>query len=113
MKTLFLVAASLLTAPAFAQSAPASADEFMVVVGLESPVTNAAKIIFAPAFQGKTEVALESMPGPLSNKFWPTYQHNLEVVTQQLGAVSAAGWELVGVTSLTAGQQYLFRRARK
>lgn len=85
----------------------------MTIVEVQSSSRNASLIILAPAFQGKTDIPLDVLPGALSTKYWPTYQHNLEVVTQQLQAATAAGWELISNTAHTSGQNYLFRRAKK
>ena len=85
----------------------------MLAVEIESQAANAAKIIFAPAFQGKTELPLEALPGPFSSKYWLTYQHNLDVVTQQLQAATAVGWELADTSTNSAGHKYLFRRPKK
>ena len=116
MKHLLLAVALLVSVPTFAQSAPTGTDEFLTLAESQSQQGSFAKIMFAPAFQGKTELALESLPGTISAaKYMNTYRQNLEVVNQQLEAVTAAGWELVTVSpsTLDHGQQYLFRRPRK
>ena len=91
----------------------------MAVVESQSRFKELSKMIFAPAFQSKTEAPLETLPGNLSTKYWPAYQRNLETVAQQLGAISAAGWELVEGSanpegaSNQSGHRYLFRRLKK
>ena len=55
------------------------------------------------------------MPNGFSvTKYVATYRQNLELVNQQLAAVTAAGWELVQVstTILQGGHLYLFRRPK-
>ena len=116
MKHLLLAAALLVSASTFAQSAPAGAYEFLTLAESQSQQGGFAKIIFAPAFQDKTEIALESLPGSISAaKYMNTYRKNLEVVNQQLEAITAAGWELlhVSATTLNPGHEYLFRRPKK
>lgn len=115
MKHLLLILAFLCTFPVLAQTTTPATYEFLTVLEAESQASSFAKMIFAPAFQGKSEIALEGLPGALSSKYWPTYQRNLQVVNQQLEAVTAAGWELVHVSSSAAssGHEYLFRRLKK
>ncbi|NVO32292.1 hypothetical protein [Hymenobacter lapidiphilus] len=117
MKTT-LLALALCGAPAFAfaQSAPVAAYEFLTVAELKQD--SDAKLLFAPAFDGKTEVQLARLPGATTNnraKFVATYRQNLELVNQHLAAVTAAGWELVQASPGTAasGHEYLFRRLKK
>jgi hypothetical protein len=116
MKHFLFAAALFMSVPAFAQSAPTGAYEFLTLAESQSQQGSFAKIMFAPAFQGKTELVLESLPGTISGaKYMNTYRQNLEVVNQQLEAITAAGWELVNVStsSLDHGHQYLFRRPKK
>ncbi len=116
MKHLLLAVALLVSVPAFAQSAPTGAYEFMTLSENQSQQGSFAKILFAPAFQGKTEIALENLPGTIAPaKYMNTYLQNKELVNQQLEAITAAGWELVYVSSntLNSGHEYLFRRPKK
>ena len=113
-----LVALALLTVPAraMAQSAPAVGDDFLTVAELQSANQGFAALVFAPAFAGKTALPLAPLPNGFSGaKYVATYRQNLELVNQQLSAVTAAGWELVQVsTTMTeGGHTYLFRRPKK
>ena len=58
MKHLLLAAALLVSVPTFAQAAPAGTYEFLTLVEVQSQQGSFANILFAPAFQGKTEMAL-------------------------------------------------------
>ncbi|MGI4874256.1 MAG: hypothetical protein ACRYFX_24115 [Janthinobacterium lividum] len=107
---LLLATALLLSSPALAQTTP-TAYEFLTVAECQSYQASASKVLFAPAFQGKTEVALADLPA--GNKFLAVYRQNLEVVNQQLADVTAAGWELVNVSTIERAHEYLFRRAKK
>ncbi|MBH8567321.1 hypothetical protein KB206_00380 [Microvirga sp. STS02] len=116
MKHLLLAFAILAGPAAFAQSVPATAYEFLTVAELQAQQDGLAKLQFAPAFQGKTEIQLERLPGTISAaKYMGAYRHNMEVVNQQLEAVTAAGWELVHVSSspVMSGHEFLFRRPKK
>jgi hypothetical protein len=111
-----LLACALLSAPlaSFAQAASPIAYEFLTLLESESQQNSFAKIMFAPAFQGKTEIQLEGLPGTASgNKFMTIHRQNLEVVNQQLEAITAAGWELVHVSADDRAREYLFRRLKK
>ena len=117
MKHLF-VAWFLLAAPAgaIAQSAPVVGYDFLTVAELQNQNPSFAALVFAPAFAGKTDLPLAPLPGGFSGaKYVATYRQNLELVNQQLAAVTAAGWELVQVsTTITlGGHTYLFRRPKK
>jgi hypothetical protein len=113
-----LLALVLCWAPAFAfaQSAPVGAYEFLTVAEIQAQQDSFAKVLFAPAFDGKTEVQLVRLPGSAASaKYVATYRQNLELVNQYLAAVTAAGWELVQVSTGTvaSGHEYLFRRLKK
>ena len=115
MKHLLLALAIIAGPTAFAQSTPTTY-EFLTVAELQAQQDGLAKLQFAPAFQSKTEIQLERLPGLISpSKYMNVYRHNLEVVNQQLEAVTAAGWELVHVSSSPAlsGHEFLFRRPKK
>jgi hypothetical protein len=113
-----LLALALLAAPAMAraQSSSPATYEFLTVVETQAQQDVLAKVLFASAFQGKTEVQLEHLPGMVSAaKYVNTFRHNLELVNQQLELVTAAGWELVQASSSTVlgEHEYLFRRLKK
>lgn len=111
-----LFACALLSTPlvSLAQAAPPATYEFLTLLESESQQNSFAKIMFAPAFQGKTEIQLENLPGTASgNKFMTTHRQNIEVVNQQLEAITAAGWELVHVSADDRAREYLFRRVKK
>lgn len=121
MKTHLLLAAGLLLAgPALGQvssvaSPTTSTYEFLTVVEMEAPISRAARLLFAPSFQGKTQVSLEEVTGS-ADKIALAYQRNLVTLNQQLEAITAAGWELVGVTTSSvfvgSNHEYLFRRRK-
>lgn len=121
MKHLLLTGGLLVTSfAARSQAAPPLTYEFLTVIEVESPFLKLARLAFAPAFQGLTEIKLERLPGSVSDDYTPTYTRNLEVVNRQLGALTAAGWELVHVSSAGVAlspavdeRQYLFRRLKK
>ena len=112
-----LITLVLLAAPASAgaQTAPVAGYEFLSVMELQNPNQGLAALVFAPAFAGKTDLPLAPLPNGFSGtKYVATYRQNLELVTQQLAAVTAAGWELVQVstTILQGGHLYLFRHPK-
>lgn len=85
---------------------------FLTVIEQESGTANTAKVLFAPAFQGKTEVQLAPVASMLAAKNQATHRENVELLNQQLEAVTAAGWELVTVTGLAGTHEYVFRRRK-
>ncbi|MDO7884292.1 hypothetical protein [Hymenobacter cheonanensis] len=111
-----LLALPLLTVAfsSHSQTAQPTAYEFLTVVEHETQYYKRAKIVFAPAFQGKSELGLESLPSSNSEKFPITLGKNLEVVNSQLEALTVAGWELVHVSSeaVSSSHEYLFRRRK-
>jgi hypothetical protein len=111
----FLLAAGLLCSAghAQAQAAPLPAYEFLTVVDNESIVKRASKLVFAPAFQGRSEIQLAELPNPGSEKDLATYQQNQQLVVQQLGELTTAGWELVHVSYGQERNQYLFRKVKR
>jgi len=117
MKHLLLpFALLLLPAMAVAQSAPVY--EYLTFIESESRNSNEAKLLFIPAFQGKDDLKLASLSGPYGVASSELYRRNVQVVTQQLAAASAQGWELVGFTGangMTEGGEtrYLLRRVKR
>ena len=112
-----LIALTLLVAPmcASAQTAPGAGYEFLSVVELQNQNQGFTALVFAPAFAGKTELPLTPLPAGFSGaKYVATYRQNLEIVNQQLATVTAAGWELVQVSTTInqVGHLYLFRRPK-
>ena len=97
-----------------AQTVQPTAYEFLTVIEHETQYYNKAKIVFAPAFQGKSVLGLETLPASNSDKHLVTLGRNLEVVNRQLEAITAAGWELVHVSSeaVSSSHEYLFRRRK-
>lgn len=96
-----------------AQAAPPTTYEFLTLLESESQASGLAKILFAPAFQGKTEVPLERLPSTASSdKYMATHRQNVETVNRQLEAITAAGWELVHVSADERAHEYLFRRRK-
>ncbi|MGI4867580.1 MAG: hypothetical protein ACRYFZ_26910 [Janthinobacterium lividum] len=113
MKHLLLALALLLAIPALAQTTAPTTYEFLTVVESQSQQGSFAKILFAPAFQGKTELPLQELPGTAAGgKYIATYRQNIETVNQQLETVTSAGWELVHTSSIDRGHTYLFRRRK-
>jgi hypothetical protein len=113
---LLLLAIGLLVAPlvSLAQTSASATYEFLTLLESESQQNSFAKILFAPAFQGKTEIQLESLPGTAAgNKYMTIHRQNVEIVNQQLEAITAAGWELVHVSVDDRAHEYLFRRPKK
>lgn len=110
-----------------AQLAPAATAphgyDFLTVAVRYAYNADFARIYFFPAFQSKTEIMLESGPAPGEDMPYSTIKiqlrhkaaerHNAELLNQQLGELTANGWELAQVWS-TKGElvNYLFRKAR-
>ncbi|RZL12628.1 MAG: hypothetical protein EOO62_10540 [Hymenobacter sp.] len=72
-------------------------------------------ILFAPAFQGKTEIPLETVVVLGTEKFKERVNQNAQLINEQLSALTVAGWELVQVYTTTIpenGSRYLFRKAK-
>lgn len=108
LRVSFLVAFGLGTLPAFAQATPPSY-EFTTVTTLESVSKSASKLFITPAFQGKTEVQLADFNAFAGEKNKEKFQQNAQVVNQQLGELSAAGWELVQVYPLPSQGVFITR----
>ena len=112
-----LITLALLEAPASAgaRTAPVAGYEFLSGVELQNLNQGFAALVFAPAFAGKTDLPLTPLPNGFSGaKHVATYRQNLELVNHQLAAVTAAGWELVQVstTIIQGGHLYLYRRPK-
>ena len=110
----FFLAWVLLGAPLAcrAQAAPPATYEFLTLLESESQASGLAKILFAPAFQGITELPLLSLPGAGFGTYVAVHRQNLETVNRQLEALTAAGWELVHVSTNERAHEYLFRRRK-
>lgn len=113
---------ALSSRPAAAQLLPAASGrtyDFLTVTTLEAPTKNMAKLLFAPAFNGRTEIQLESVGAFSASAVLEQLRHNNETLTQSLGELSVAGWELIQVAPAplaadksVATTRYLFRRAK-
>ena len=92
----------LASRPAAAQLLPVASStqvfDFMTLTALDSPLKNMARLLFAPAFNGRSEVQLEDI-GALPGTRLEHLRHNNELLSQTLGELSAAGWELIEVHS--------------
>lgn len=87
---------------------------FLTVITTEG-VNSWSYILFAPAFQGKTEVALEGTNVLGVEKYKERILRNAQVINEQLSALTVAGWALVQVyttTNPTNGRCYLLRKAK-
>jgi len=107
-------AAAQLLAPAHGQTY-----NFLTVTALESPTKNMAKLLFTPAFNGRSEIPLEAVGAFSSAAVLEQLRHNEEVITQSLGDLSAAGWELIQVMPVpfsfdksVTTTRYLLRKAK-
>lgn len=108
--------------PAAAQLLPAThaqAYDFLLVTTIEASTRKMAKLLFAPAFQGRTEIQLESIGSLSSASLLEQLRQNNEVVAQTLGELSAAGWELIQVATApftgdrdVTTTRYLLRKAK-
>jgi hypothetical protein len=108
--------------PAAAQllpSAKAQTYDFLTVTTIEASTKKMAKLLFAPAFNGRTEVQLETIGALSTASLLEQLRRNNELLTQNLSELSAAGWELIQVspTPLTADKdvattRYLLRKAK-
>jgi hypothetical protein len=108
--------------PATAQLLPAGhaqAYDFLTVTTIEAPTKKMAKLLFAPAFNGRTEIQLESIGALSAASLLEQLRHNNELLAQSLGELSAAGWELLQVSpapfvgdKAVTTTRYLFRKAK-
>ncbi|MDO7884813.1 hypothetical protein [Hymenobacter cheonanensis] len=117
--SLALALSSQLAAAQLLASTRGQAYDFLTVTAIESPTRNMAKLLFTPAFNGHTELQLDAVGAFSSATILDQLRHNEEVVTQSLGDLSAAGWELIQVatTPLAADKnvsttRYLLRKAK-
>jgi len=72
-------------------------------------------ILFAPAFQGKTDIPLEAINVVGTEKYKERIRQNGQLINEQLSALTLAGWELVSIyttATLTNSRCYLFRKAK-
>jgi len=107
-------AAAQLLAPTHGQTY-----SFLTVTAIESPTKNMAKLLFTPAFNGHSEVPLEAVGAFSSAAVLAQLRHNEEIITQSLGDLSAAGWELIQVMPVpfsfdksVTTSRYLLRKAK-
>lgn len=120
-----LAAGALLAAschPAAAQllpaAAPAQAYSFLTLTLVTSLTKDRAKLLVAPAFNGQTAIQLEPVNAFLPAKRLEQLRRNDEILTQNLGELSAAGWELIQIAPTTPPDvdkdltltRYLFRK---
>lgn len=94
--------------------------DFMTVLVFESDAKSYARLLFAPAFNGRTEIALEGLNTLSIDKAFENQRQNAETLSCTLSELSAVGWELVEVHSLPWTRdkailttRYLLRRPRK
>ena len=72
-------------------------------------------ILFTPAFQGKTDIPLETINVVGNEKYKERIRQNEQLINEQLSALTVAGWELVSIyttATLTNSRCYLFRKAK-
>jgi hypothetical protein len=89
--------------------------DFLTVTTLEGGAKAYSFILFSPAFQGKTEIPLESSNVLSADKYKERIHQNTQLVNEQLSALTVAGWELVQVYTPTSpgnARCYLFRKAK-
>ena len=122
---LALVLGLLASRPAAAQqlllvpAQPGQAYEFTTLTAFESPLKNMARLLIAPAFNGRSEIQLENI-GTLPATQLEHLLRNDEALNQTLSELSAAGWELYEMhsTPFIADKdirttRYLLRRPRR
>ena len=93
--------------------------DFMTLTSIEAPTKKMAKLLFAPAFNGRTEVQLASVGAFSTATILEQLRQNNETLTKTLGELSVAGWELIQVSPapLTVDKdvvttRYLLRKAK-
>ncbi|RZL14240.1 MAG: hypothetical protein EOO62_06010 [Hymenobacter sp.] len=92
--------------------------DFLTVTTIESISKNYAKLLFSPAFEGKSEIPLEDYSGLGLEKYFDKIQRNTLLINQQLSNLTVAGWELVEVhvapfmPANPSTTRYLFRKAK-
>lgn len=117
--SLLLAAGSQPAAAQLLAATHAQTYDFLTVTTIEAPTRNMAKLLFAPAFNGRTEIALESISGFTASTLLGQLRKNNEVLAQTLSELSVAGWELIQVAptpfmgdkSVTT-TRYLLRKAK-
>jgi hypothetical protein len=99
-----------------AQTGPPRTYEFLTMTTFESQAKVLSHIYMTPAFQGKSDIQLEDFGGISASKNMDKLQRNTTVINQQLEAITAAGWELTFVYTITEtgtiGTRYLFKKAK-
>ena len=107
-------AAAQLLAPSQAR-----AYNFLTVTMVESTAKSLSKLLIAPAFNGRTEIQLDAVAAFIPSTRLDQLRRNNEVLTQCLGELSAAGWELIQVSPATLATdkdvsvtRYLLRNAK-
>ncbi|TDN36676.1 hypothetical protein A8B98_08320 [Hymenobacter sp. UV11] len=107
-------AAAQLLAPSLARSY-----DFLTVTMVESTAKSLSKLLIAPAFNGRTEIQLDAVAAFSPGSRLDQLRRNNEVLTQSLGELSSAGWELIQVAPATlptdkdvSVTRYLFRKAK-
>jgi hypothetical protein len=98
--------------------------DFRTISIIKSPYKNDCYLLLTPAFQGKTEIKLEEEYNLASDRYRANLQHNITLLNETLGELSAAGWDLVDVHSTELGAEpsgrfakaiitrYLLRKAK-
>ena len=117
--SLLLAAAS---PPAMAQLLPAAhaqTFDFLTVTTIESQTRNMAKLLFAPAYGGRSEISLEPVSSFTAVSLLEQLRRNNEILAQTLSELSAAGWELIQVETApfigdktVTTTRYLLRKAK-
>jgi hypothetical protein len=99
--------------------------EFMTVSVIKSPYQTDCYLLLTPAFQGKTQIKLEEEYNLASDRYRTNLQHNITLLNETLGELSAAGWDLVDVHATEVGAEppglhptatitrYLLHKAKK
>ena len=117
---LFLALGSQAAAAQLLPAANAQKQIFMTLTSIEAPTRKMAKLLFAPAFNGHTEIQLEAVGALSAATVLEQLRQNNETLAQTLGELSAAGWELVQVSPAplmadkdVATTRYLLRKAKE
>ena len=95
-------------------AAAAHGYDFLTVTTVEG-VKAISFIYFTPAFQGRTEIPLESIATMNSDTYKERAAKNTQLINEQLSALTVAGWEFVQTyetNKYTGGRCYLFRKAK-
>jgi hypothetical protein len=117
---LFLALGSQSAAAQMLPATNAQKHSFMTLTSIEAPTRKMAKLLFAPAFNGRTETQLESVGALSAATVLEQVRRNNETLAQTLGELSAAGWELIQVSPApliadkdVATTRYLLRKAKE